>query len=76
MKNRIKNHFLSLRDESRFTLFLVLASILIGIAMLNRSGSFSIWPDGSQMIDNQPGQRALPVPASNQEAIPSRIVSA
>ena len=61
MKNEIKSHFLSLKDNLRFSLFVGFAGLLLTLGMMNRNRSFSIWPDGNQIIDTKPKQSVTPI---------------
>lgn len=54
MKNANKTHFLSLRDKSRFALFLLTASVLIALGMLNRPKQSPLLPNGTQLFDSKP----------------------
>jgi hypothetical protein len=54
MKNANTTHFLSLRDHSRFALFLLTASILIALGMLNRPKQSPLLPNGTQLLDSKP----------------------
>lgn len=61
MKNTIRGHFLSVRDNIRFALFVVFAAFLLVLGMMNRSRPFAPWTDGNQMIDSKPKQSVTPI---------------
>jgi hypothetical protein len=60
MNKAIQNHFLSIRENSRFFLFLLLSCLLIGLGMLHKSRAGFFWPAGSELIDNTPKERISP----------------
>ncbi len=60
MNKTIQKHFLSIRENGRFFLFLLLASLLIGLGMLRKSRSVFFWPAGSELIDNTPKESISP----------------
>jgi hypothetical protein len=61
MKNTIKGHFLSVKDNIRFALFLGFAGFLLVLGMMNRSRPLSPWTDGNQLIDSKPKQSVTPI---------------
>ena len=61
MKNSIKGHFLSVKDNIRFALFLVFAGFLLVLGMMNRSRQLSPSTDGNQLIDSKPKQSVTPI---------------
>jgi hypothetical protein len=61
MKNTIRAHFLSVKDNIRFALFVVFAGFLLALGMMNRSRPLSPWTDGNQLIDSKPKQSVTPI---------------
>ncbi len=61
MKNTIRAHFLSVKDNIRFALFVLFAGFLLAAGMMNRSKSLTPWMDGNQLIDSKPKQSVTPV---------------
>lgn len=61
MKNTIKGHFLSVRDNIRFALFVMFAGFLLAAGMMNRSKPLSPWTDGNKLIDSKPKQSVTPI---------------
>jgi hypothetical protein len=61
MKNTIRGHFLSVKDNSRFALFVLFAGFLLAAGMMNRSKPLTPWTDGNQLIDSKPKQSVTPI---------------
>jgi hypothetical protein len=61
MKNTIRAHFLSVKDNLRFTLFVLFAGILLAAGILNRSKPLTPWTDENQLIDSKPKQSVTPI---------------
>ena len=61
MKNTIKSHFLSVKDNLRFALFVGFSGILLALGMVNHSKTDLLWPGGKQLIDSKPKQSVTPI---------------
>ena len=68
MKSSIKSHFLSIKDNVRFALFVCSAFLLLGLGMINKSKSFPFLPDGKSKQQESPaGQKqALQISEANK----------
>jgi hypothetical protein len=68
MKSTIKGHFLSLKDNARFALFVCSAFLLLGLGMVNKTKSFPFLLDGkSKQHESPAGQKqAMQISESNK----------
>lgn len=60
MKTFVNGHFLSLKGDLRFVLFITSAFLLLVIGAANRENSLRLLPTQNQMIDTKPNQSGLP----------------
>ena len=68
MKSSIKGHFLSIKDNTRFALFVCSAFLLLGLGMVNKSKSFPFLPDDkSKQLESPASQKqAMQISESNK----------
>ena len=68
MNQSIKGHFLSIKDNARFALFVCSAFLLLGLGMVNKSKSFPFLPDDkSKQLESPASQKqAMQISESNK----------
>jgi hypothetical protein len=68
MKSSIKGHFLSIKDNTRFALFVCSAFLLLGLGMVNKSKSFPFLLDEKfKQMESPSGQKqAMQISESNK----------
>ena len=60
MKPFVNEHFLSLRDNLRFVIFVAAALLLVIIGSLNKDKALQVLPTQNQLIDSKPKQSEIP----------------
>jgi len=60
MKTFVNSHFLSVKDNLRFVLFVTSAFLLLLIGAANKGNNLQILPTQNQIIDTKPNQSGLP----------------
>jgi len=68
MNSSIKGHFLSIKDNTRFALFVCSAFLLLGLGMVNKSKSFPFLLDEKfKQMESPSGQKqAMQISESNK----------
>jgi hypothetical protein len=64
MDKHQRTHFLSVRDNLRFALFVGSASLLLMLGFMNKSKSVRNLPGGTQLIDSKPQSEIFPAAKS------------
>jgi hypothetical protein len=60
MKPFVNSHFLSVKDNLRFVLFVASAFLLLVLGAVNKDKALQILPMQNQIIDSKPKQSDLP----------------